>query len=92
MLILDDSPAFICLEYILTEEYGYTQSNVYVENYVYFQKYNLPPIQVNSLQKNYTDLESSSYAIQVGECVEKFIDRFAWVMETLERLSKKSKN
>ena len=28
----------------------------------------------------------------MDECVEKFISRFAWVKETLEKLSKKSKN
>ena len=37
-------------------------------------------------------MELSAYAIQVDECVEKFISRFEWVMETLEKLSKKSKN
>ena len=65
--------------------------NVFVDNYVYYQKDDLPPIQVNSLKKNYSDMELSSYAIQVDECVEKFISRFAWVKETLEKLSKKSK-
>ena len=66
--------------------------NVYVGDYVYFQKGDLPPIQVNSLKANYSDMELSAYAIQVDECVEKFISRFEWVMETLEKLSKKSKN
>ena len=65
MLILDDSPAFVCLDYLLTEDYGYNQMNVFVDNYVYYQKDNLPPIQVNSLKKNYSDMELSSYAIQV---------------------------
>lgn len=66
--------------------------NVFVDNFVYYQKGDLAPIQVNSLQKNYSDMELSSYATQVDECVEKFIRRFEWVMETLEKLSRKSKN
>ena len=84
---MDQPFSFVSLEYILTEDYGYTQMNVYVGDYIYFQKNNLPPIQVNSLKLDYSDMELSSYAIQVDECVDKFINRFGWVMKTLKRLN-----
>ena len=87
---MDDPPAFTSLSHLLTEDYGFREMND-DGKYVYFSKADLPPIQVNSLKISYTDLELSSYAIQVDECVDKFINRFAWVMETLERLLKKDR-
>lgn len=88
MLILTDSPAYICLSYLFNE-YGFNESDLQGK-YIYFSKDSLPPIQLNSLKVNYSELELSSYAIQVGESVDKFISKFTWAMKTLEAFSKKS--
>lgn len=40
--------------------------NIFVKDYVYFQKNNLPPIQIDSLKKKHSNMELSLYAIQVA--------------------------
>ena len=74
MLILDDPASFTALSYLLGE-YGFNDMKV-VGKYVYYSKNNLSPIQVTHLKINYTELELSSYAVQVGESTKKFISRF----------------
>ena len=81
------SPEFISLSYLLSE-YGYMESTL-DGKYVYYIKDDLPPIQLNSLKVHYTDLELSSFAVQVDETVDKFIARFEWANKVLEKFSKK---
>ena len=88
MLVLEGSAAFNCLVLLLTNEYGYNQMNIYFKDYVYFQKNNSKPIQIDSLKENYSNVELSSYATQVDESVEEFISKFALLMKALEHLSK----
>jgi len=89
---LSDTPACYCLSYLLVEDYEFTAMNIYVKNYIFFQKGNLPPIQVDSSKVSYTDLELSSYAVQVGEDEVKFIRRFEFVMKAYEIFRKKSED
>lgn len=86
---MEGSPAFTCLSFLFGE-YGFKEKEL-VEDYVYFSKYNLPPIQLKLLKVNYTHLELSSYAIRLGEQSKIFRDRFEWAMKTLQQFSKDSK-
>lgn len=89
MLILVDNVAFLTLSRLLQDDYDFSELNVYVQDYVFFSKNNLPPIQVDSKKITYSDLDLSSYSIQAGEDdVETFINRFRWMMKTIEKYFK----
>ena len=90
MLILDENFACTCLSDLL-EDCNCVQMNVYVDNFIYFKKGDLPAIQVDTTIENYTDLDLSSYAIQSGENEERFTYNYKDRLQYMEKFSKDSK-
>lgn len=82
------SASFIALGYLFGEHMF--KESALVGEYVYFTKNGLPPIQLNMLKVNYTDLELSAYAAHVGEVANKFINQYNLAMKMLEKFSKES--
>ncbi len=91
MLILDGTTAFISLNYLLEEEYNLSDMNIYVDNYIFYQKDNLAPLQIDSSKEHYANLELSSYASQLDEDPIKFIQRYRFVERIFKKLNEPDK-